>query len=107
MDTLLKALVIIPTCSLILLPGYYLGAKLLKVKRFSLGATYLLLLITGAVLQVFAFGIPEFHLSGWTGVIVNSLPYVFITACIFGYLVQGEDGGSIGFGKGLALSTAL
>lgn len=100
--SVLKAIVLWPLLALIDVPFVQLSARILKVRRPTFGAAYLLVLISGAamflVTLVLSPVLPEEKTI--IGLVVSLVLAVLVYGWAFGYFLTHADGLSIGYWKG-------
>lgn len=98
----LKAIVLWPVLALIDVPFVQLGARILKLRRPTFGATYLLVLIAGAAMflasAVLRPVLPEENTIAEVAVLIGLAVLVYGWA--FGYFLTDTNGASIGYWKG-------
>jgi hypothetical protein len=101
----LKAVVMWPLFALIDVPFVQFGSRLLKLRRRSFGAIYLLVLIIGGVSflasLVLSLVLPENNsrVDAVASIILAGL----VSSWAFGYFLTDADGASIGYWKGAQL----
>lgn len=98
----LKAIVLWPVLALIDVPFVQLGARILKLRRPTFGATYLLVLIAGVAMFLAPLVLwpvlPEDNTIA--DVVVSIVIAILVYGWAFGYFLTNTDGSSIGYWKG-------
>jgi hypothetical protein len=96
----------LPFYSLFLMPAYYVGVWLIKAKKLNFGGAFLLVLITGALVQIVGLILPSIPSpdSLWAKLAVTLIYYAVVAGFVFGYFVRAESGRSIGVLKGMFMS---
>lgn len=98
----LKAILLWPVLALIDVPFVQMGARILKLRRPTFGATYLLVLIAGAAMflvgAVLRPVLPEENAIAEVAVFI--VLAVLVYGWAFGYFLTDADGASIGYRKG-------
>ncbi len=102
---LLKAVAVMLVAALIDVPIFRLGARILALRRFSFGATYLLaLIVTGSLIVTHSVVSPL--LSSASIILqafISATLSLAVSGWVVGYFVTSEDRKSIGFAKGAKL----
>jgi hypothetical protein len=102
LGSILKAIVLWPLVALVDVPFVQLGARILKVRRPTFGATYLLVLIAGAAtfLANLILSVVLPPADSIAALVVTILAAVLVYGWVFGYFLTDNDGLSIGYWKG-------
>ena len=106
MKEFLFGVISLPFYSLFLMPAYYVGAKIIKSKKLSFGGAFLLIIITGAVVQITGLILPSIPSpeSPWVKMAFKLFYYALVAGFVFSYFLRTEEGESIGVGKGMVMS---